>query len=541
MDISTLNPEEAACLDAPYWLMLKQIRVDGMPFDLKGRGYQQEIMRPTLPDGRMKHNEVIRKGSQIGVTICKVAEAAHGAMFGLYPQGIIFYFPSQKAVEVFSKSRFKPFIEDNPDINRRMGQTDSITIRRLNKTNIYFFGGGATSRVAGEKKDSTSVRSTPADWVIVDERDLFDDDMARQINQRLGNSKIRRRTDIGTPTIPEFGVDALYRKSDQRRWQIPCECRKFTCIESEFPACFARVNEKWVPSCIHCGKPIDPAMGVWVPDFPDRDTVGYWPSQLLNPNCNYDLLLKQYEDPEAYDLDPGEYKRTVLGIPHVDEDDALSEPEIYAACGHEAMPMSDKGPCAMGVDVGNPIYCVIGHRLDKRFRIIRVCSVQDWGGLHDLIKRYNVRSTVIDAQPEYHKVREFQAAHGNIHLCYYSEHQKTFDSWDQQSKIVKVNRTEVFDATCEMIRSGKTTLPRMCEEMKRFAYQMTRSVRVLETDDRTGAKIYRYRVRGDKEDHYRNAMNYFYLACKKVGSPATAASQKRRQSQQDTGYKLGVL
>lgn len=406
-----LDPNVAASLDTLYWLNLKQIKVDGRIFDIKGRRYQQEIMRPDTFQGVMKHNEVIRKGSQIGITIGKVCEATHGALFRHYPQGIIFYFPNKTAVEMFSQSRFKPFISDNPEtIGKFMGKTDRVDIRRVGDVNIYFFGGGATSRVGGDKKDSTAVRSTPADWVVIDERDLFDDDMARQINQRLGNSKIRRRTDIGTPTIPDLGVDLLYKKSDQRKWQIPCECGKFTCVETEFPRCVKPDDETGHLVCIHCGRTINSNMGEWEPDCKDKDVVGYWASQLLNPNCNLNLILKQYADPEAYDLDPGEFQRTVLGIPHIDADDELLMSDVLACCGSYIMPYDSNESCAMGVDVNWPeLNVVIGHRLDReRFKIVCVARVHEWPELHALAKRYNVKSCVIDAQPERHKVEELK-------------------------------------------------------------------------------------------------------------------------------------
>jgi len=548
MDTEIWKPEDLALTDAPYWMYVNQIRIDGQPFDLEGRKYQQEIMRPKTADGRFKHNEVIRKGSQIGVTIAKVAEATHGALHGMYPQGIIFYWPSQKAVEMFSKSRFKPFVLDNPQtVGRAMGKTDSVYIKRIGPTNIYFFGCSATSIVAGEKKDATAVRSTPADWILLDERDLFDEDIAVQVNQRLGNSKIWRRTDMGTPTIPDFGVDLLYKKSNQCRWQIQCEkCKKHTCLETEFPSCIKLSDDdsKGYFICSHCKARIDPNNGKWVADEPKRDTVGYWVSQLLNPNCNLSLILKQYADPEAYDMTEGEFQRIVMGLPFVSADDALSESDVYACCGSDLMSSSDSGPCAMGVDVGNPIYAVIGYRKDRgRYKVIKTVKVPDWGELHNLAKRFNVKGAVIDAQPEYHKSREFQSEESYaVYLCYYSDHQKTFDSWSSSpDNIVKVNRTEIFDATGDMVRTpGVLVLPRMCEEMKVFAHQMTRSVRVMETDQKTGTKIYRYRTRGDKQDHYRNAMNYFLLACKKVGVPPTRSVSQKRALTQDMSYKIGA-
>jgi len=538
--------EDMTLADAPYWMHVNGIRIDGQPFDLEGRKYQQELMRPYTSDGRFKHNEVIRKGTQIGITISKVIEATHGALHGKYPQGIIFYFPSQKAVEMFSKSRFKPFIDDNPEtVGKYMGKTDSVYIRKIGPTNVYFFGGSATSMVGGEKKDSTSVRSTPADWILLDERDLFDDDMAKQVNQRLGNSKIWRRTDMGTPTIPDLGVDLLYKKSNQSRWQIKCQsCKKHTCLETEFPSCIKLSDEGNYFVCIHCGDRINPIYGEWVPDHPKRDTVGYWVSQLLNPNCNLSLILKQYADPETYDMDEAEFQRTVMGLPFVSAEDELTESDVYACCGSDGMLHASELPCAMGVDIGATIYAVIGYRKDRgRYKVIKAAQVSNWGELHDLANRFNVKSAVIDAQPEYHRVREFQTAEPYaVYICYYSEHLKTFDSWSSSpDNIVKVNRTEIFDATHAMVRdAGVLILPRVNEEMKVFAHQMTRSVRVQETDQRTGTKIYRYRTRGDKQDHYRNALNYFLLACRKVGVPPASRTLKKRPLTQDMSYTLGA-
>ena len=537
-----ITPLDLAEGDAPYWAFLNRLKIDGRPFSLEGRKYQLEIMRPVTDDGKVKTNEVIRKGSQIGITMGKVIEITHGAKYGMYPQGIIYYFPSTKSVEHFSKTRFKPFLDDNPEeVKKYVSDTNAVAIRRIGSTNVNFFGCSATVRVGGEAKDSTSVRSTPADWVLLDERDIFDNEMARQVNQRLGNSTINRRTDLGTPKLPDDGVDLLYKRSDMRRWQIKCtECGKHTCLETEFPDCIKiDDNGKGYPACIHCGSLILRSNGTWIPDFPDRDVVGYWASQLLNPNRDLVRVLKEYDNPVAYDLTKAEFQRTVLGQAFVDVEDALFQTDVFACCTGDSMSYSHEGPCAMGVDVGNPIYAVIGYRMDRdRYKVIKVARLPDWNALHDLAKRFNVKSCVIDAAPEYHRVREFQKAEPyGVYLCNYSEHQKTFDAWDTDN-MVNVNRTEVFDATHDLVKSaGKLSIPRVCEEINLFAEQMVKSAKVQETDLRTNTMIYRYRCRGDKEDHYRNAMNYFYLACKKVGIPTGVSSQKRL-TVQDTVYSL---
>ena len=202
-----LTPEINAAVDAPYWAWLNKIRIDGRPFSLKGRAYQLEIMRPVTKDGKVKHNEVIKKGSQTGATMGKSIEIVHGALNGLYPQGIILYFPSKTAVEEFSGGRFKPLLKDNDNIKKYCNDINSVYTRRIGNVNVSFHGCSGTTIIGGYAKDSMQVRSTPADWILLDERDMFDDEMANQVNQRLGNSKINRRSDMGTPKLPDDGID----------------------------------------------------------------------------------------------------------------------------------------------------------------------------------------------------------------------------------------------------------------------------------------------------------------------------------------------
>ena len=527
-----------SAVSAPVWAYLGGIRIDGCPFSLSNRKYQAELMSPKTADGKVKTHEVIRKGSQIGVTMGKVIEIAHGAIHGLYPQGIIYYFPSSRAVEIFSGSRFRPFLNDNDSIKKYCNDINAVAVRRIGNTNVNFFGCSATINRSGQAKDSVYLHSTPADWILLDERDTFDDEMAAQVNQRLGNSKINRRSDVGTPKLPDDGVDRIYGKSDMRRWQIKCDCGKYTCLESEFPQCIGVNSEGGYPMCVHCGKRIHRANGLWVPDYPGREVVGYWVSQLLNPNRDLAHVLKECEDPEAYDSTEAEFNRTVMGLPFVTEHDKLMESDVLACKTGEGMKFSHDGPCAMGVDIGKDIHVVIGHRIgNDRYRIVRMAHLPDYKALHDLAAKFNVKSAVLDALPETHSNRDFQKTEPyTVYMCYYSDHLKTFDTWNQETLIVNVNRTEIFDATHNLVKSpGKLMIPRICEEVKIFAHQMCQCAKSLE-EDKFGNKTYRYRKTGDKQDHYRSALNYFLLACKKVGLPSF--HKQTRQTEQDMTYSL---
>jgi len=539
------DSQKLALVSAPYWAWLNKILIDGRPFELKGRSYQLELMRPETEDGKFKRHEVIKKGSQTGATMGKSIEIAHAALHGMYLGGIIYYFPSKTAVEEFSGGRFKPILKDNNAIGKHCNDINSVYSRRIGKTIVSFHGCTGTTIIGGIAKDSTAVRSTPADWILLDERDLFDDEMAAQVNQRLGNSTIGRRSDMGTPKLPDDGIDRLYGKSDMRRWQIKCDCRKYTCLETEFPNCIKVKDGVGFPVCIHCGREIDRNNGLWVPDSPSKDTVGYWCSQLLNPNRDLEQVLKEYDDPEEYDTTEAEFQRTVLGKAFARAEDVLRESEVYQCCTQDQMAYSHKGPCAMGFDVGYPlIHVIIGHRIGRdRFRLVKLARVKDWGALHDLEQRFNVKSTVGDAMPESHRIREFaktESRYGNtVYPCYYSPHLKTFDLWGTDN-IVKVNMTEIFDESHQMVVSpGRMLIPRICEEVKVFAHQMCMRAKFLETDKR-GNTEYHYKKIGDKQDHYRNALNFFYLACKKVGIPAGIGNARKRVLTQDMSYSLGV-
>ena len=538
-----LTAEQSMAADAPYWAWTNKILIDGRPFNLEGRKYQLEIMRSVTDDGKIKHNEVIKKGTQIGVSMIKAIETAHGALYNIYPQGVIIFFPSGKAIEKFSGARYKPFLRDNYEsIGKYCNDINAVGTRRIGKVTINFEGLSATVRIGGQEKDSVNVRSTPADWILIDEYDVCDEEMANQVGQRLGNSSISRRTDMGSPKIPDSGVDLLYGLSDMRRWQIQCEhCRKHTCMETEFPNCIGLRDGVGFPKCIHCGREIDRCNGSWQMDSPSKDIVGYWPSQLLNPNRDLAHVLKEYDDPVQYRTTEAEFQRTVLGCAYARAEDVLRETEVLQCCTSDQMRYSHDGPCAMGFDVGYPLlHVIIGHRIGRdRYRVIKMARVPNWDALHDLAQRFNVKATVGDAMPESHRIREFaksEVEHGNtVYPCYYTN-LKTFDKWDTDN-IGKVNRTAIFDETHQMaVNPGRMLIPRICEEVKIFAHQMCMTAKFLEVDKRGGSEYF-YRKIGDKQDHYRNALNYFYLACKKVGLPEVHRD-KSRPTTQDMEYHL---
>lgn len=75
---------------------------------------------------------------------------------------------------------------------------------------------------------------------------------------------------------------------------------------------------------------------------------------------------------------------------------------------------------------------------------------------------------------------------------------------------VEVNRTEALDASRAAIREKSVVLPRRVPLVEKFAKHMASDAKILDEDEDTGAKRYRYVKTG--EDHFSLAFTYAWMA-----------------------------
>ncbi len=209
--------------------------------------------------------------------------------------------------------------------------------------------------------------------------------------------------------------------------------------------------------------------------------------------------------------------------------------EVFACCNNDGMYPSQKGPCAMGIDVGDTKHIVIGARIgNEQFQIFKTIALDSLNDIHDLARRFNVKSAVIDLRPERTTVMDFIAKEPyRAFACEYSDNPAFMRIWDTKTKIVKDYRTALFDETHRMVVTpGMLTIPRMSKDIKEFAKQMCNAYKLLETKKKTGAKKYRYK---GKKEHYRNALNYFLLAASR-NRISKVGNQTKRQTHAINNY-----
>lgn len=519
-----VSKDELAKIDAmaanspAYWANLRKIRLQATEFSFaNGRDYQIE---PMASDHRRL---CYMKATQLGITEIEVLKTLHGLIHGKYPRGALYLFPTTDDVNEFSKARFGPLIANNREaigcyVKIGGKGTDTTSLKRIGNSLLYLRGARLTQSVGSgiEDKESVKLRSIPADVCKFDEADLMDEDVFSKARGRMGDSEVKEEVYLSNPTLPGAGIDALFRKSDQRHWFRRCGCGEWVSAELAFPDC-VHVDEKGrgFIACPKCGQNVGPTShrkGQWVPAKTENSDFmhGYRMSQLMSASNDPLEILNDFNEPPQGNL--GDVYRLRLGLPYVAAEDKLTQAVVLECCGDDVMPTHHAGPCAMGVDVGKIKHVVIGCRVGvDRYEILKVIRLSSWNDIHDLAQRYNVKSAVIDARPYEDEARAFQKAERyRIYLCEYSENSIIDADYSDVTGLVRVNRTQIFDRTHRLFSNKAIAIPRQCPEIDEFAKQVCATAKVLETNKKTGTAVYRYRKMGD--EHYRNAINYFALA-----------------------------
>lgn len=525
--------EIAQSEDVASWVMDNKIKLSGEYFTFHHHQYQID------PIADQYKRTCDMKGTQGGFTEVFVLRSLHGMIFGRYPKGVLYLFPTNDDVNDFSKSRFQPLISANRyAIGRYVKSTDTAALKKIHDGFLYLRGARLSQIVKDEHKESSKLRSIPVDCVVYDEYDLMDDDVRAKAFGRMGHSRVQEEHFLSNPTVPDYGIGKMfYEESDQRHWFRRCTCGEWTSAELSFPECVKiRNNGTGYIGCIKCGKELliypGEGMAEWVAAYPDRSDkmVGRRWSKLTSIFHDPADILERFVNPPGGNL--GDVCRLDLGIPYIAAEDRLRQAEVLSCCGYSPSLASHKGPCAMGIDVGKMKHVLIGARTGKdKYEIYKRIVLSNWNDIHDIARKFNVKSAVVDIRPYEDSARDFQAKEPyKVWLCEYKETTPQGTNYNVHTGIVSVNRTEICDATHRLItEEGRLTLPRLDDNMKEFAKQVCASYKVLEENKKTKVSVYRYKNAG--ADHDRHALNYFLLAASggKVAKVASSATRRKKR------------
>ena len=535
-NLSQIDPKAVASQDAAYWSQLNRIKLQDGVFEFKNHPYLVQPLQQHMlyRQGLAPEQQCVMKATQLGFSEAGILASLHGMIYGHYPKGVLYLFPTTEDMQEFSKSRFGPLLNDNPTaIKHHVKDTNTASLKRVHGANLYMRGARLSQTIDGEAKEAGKLRGISSDIVRYDEFDLMDQEVPGKAEGRLGNSTVHEQYFVSNPTVPGFGISALFNRSDQRHWFRRClHCgttppngatwewyaettNGWTCAEEVFPNNVEVGSDgKGYIACVSCGKPVGLDVGCWVPKEPHYSDKmwGYQLSQLSSARRDPYKLLQLYTNPPEGNL--GDVMRFKLGKPFISAEDKLTKQQVMGNCGMGAQLNSHHGPCAMGVDIRRHKNVVIGCRTGKNsWRILRVARVESMDEILSMAYRFNVRIAVVDIRPYEDEVRQFQkTASFQTFLCEYASNTPVGTSWNDKTGLVKVNRTEIMDASHRMLVDNLIELPADCPEVRQFATECASVAKVPEVSRRTRSTIFRYRKLGDKPDDYRHALNYFIMA-----------------------------
>ena len=476
---------------------LRRIRLDGRPFSFDGHEFLRGIYDDTAP------HVVLCKAAQVGGTTWAVLRAIHSCVMGL---NVMYLFPTRTDVLDFSRSRVTPLLAENPFLAKLMRETDSVGLKKIADAYLYLRG----------MQSEVGLKSVPADVLVLDELDEATPDAKAMARERLSHSDYRRIIELSNPSLPDYGIDEVFQRSDQRHWQVKCPaCGIWTSPDEEFPRKLGQEVKIILPrkdggfyrACPKCQAELDMGAGEWVAAFPSRSIHGYRISQLISSKVDPGEILEEYRTTRY----PDRFFNLKIGIPWADLERRLDAASVLALCSDAPLAESSKEPCVMGVDTGKALHTVIlEHSKTGPHRLVYLKECHAFSELDELIQRFNVQRCVIDSLPETYATREFALRHrGIVYMSQFIEAQRGGPKWDWTTQLVAVNRTDALDGSRAAIRQELVVLPRRQPVIDEFADHMTHDAKVLDEDEETGIKKYRYVKTGT--NHYSFAFTYGWM------------------------------
>jgi phage terminase large subunit GpA-like protein len=229
------------------------------PYRLTNYPFLREI-------GLQRAREVtVMSGAGTGKTEFFFPWALAHAAWG-YP--FIYGLETDSKTALLVQERVNPNFNNNPffkAINK--GEADNIKLKKLGRAHGYFLGMG-TEAVG---------YSYHAKAVVFDELDRMDPRIVALVRKRLATAGQPIERYLSNPSVPDFGIDARWQLSDQRRWHVACpHCSKRAVLDWDTHIHKQPAHGQTTLSCPKCKKAFErwPAVlaGWWEPPTPRAST-----------------------------------------------------------------------------------------------------------------------------------------------------------------------------------------------------------------------------------------------------------------------------
>ena len=407
---------------------------------------------------------VIIKPTQVGLTTIAIVRMLWFLRYrvarGMYT------FPRRDDVHDFVNSRFEVMVQNSPAIKKIMRGTDNIRMKQIGKSFLHFH------------EASVPPRMLDVDKLINDEIDLSDPAVLVQYPSRLDASKYKIHHRFSTPTVPGFGIDALYHRSDMKEWMVKCSgCNHWQVLNWEKNLRVDKRTARAWYACTACEKvlaPWDIDKGAWVAQKTDVKTreSGYRISQMMMPRMHPPTRLWELFG----EMPLKDFYNLRLGIPFRPPGGSLTRELVLDSCfpDPETNPRDEfeiefapepKQNYYMAYDQGNDLYVIVGKFVNGKMHVVRAEifpfeEKKGWERIAKLFHTFQPRFMLGDATPNTHSARDLteEMPTGRAMVGFEGS---TTSQWVVNKKKLTVNigRTEMLDRVRDTVLAGGVQFP----------------------------------------------------------------------------------
>ncbi len=504
------------------------------------RPWQEEILNDTHP------NKVIKKSRQLGLSELAVCEVlwfldTHDNVKVMYT------FPTFSQMQDFSKTRVAPVIRESKYLRSKLGNDNSVSTKQIGTSYLFM-------RTAG---DGSQGEGADIDMYCADEYDRMEENIETAFKESMQSSEYGWIRRWSTPTIPGYGIDREYEKSDQRHYLHKCDkCGEWQEItyDSIYQIKKDGYNEytqeiedgTYEFLCKKCKRPLNRwNKGEWVAKRPEfKDTRGYFISQLNAVHISADSIKRRELTYASKQL----FYNYVLGESYVNTSIIINEDDVRRniRIDKELNARSDDYVAMVaGIDWGEPTWAlVLG--LTKR-NTLQVVACREFSR-SDSIPLYDVKQVVSFLKPFNPNIIVADAGYGadkNIELyrqfpytaysCKWETITKPksainfIDQWNDSRRMVTVDKTSKMQRMLQAIKGNLIGFTNWNNPYTQVLAKHLKNVRIMD-NERNGI-IYQSatRVGGD---HLACCLAYAMIGLDKITQYGLQISQ---------GYKMETL
>jgi hypothetical protein len=543
------------------------------PIDLTQFPFQKEAFYDDTV--ALAREVVYKKSTQVGASTGSWRWAIHRAdQFG---ERVIYFFPTDVHVTDFNDQRIDPSIEASDYLRSRIprGRVHRKTLKQIGLGDISLRG----------VQSKNSVQSVDADALVFDEYDESDPQRISEGERRLSGAKAAGREPrlrrLGRPSIPGYGIDKEYDRSDQRQWEVTCpDCGEKQPVDffknlrwrtragegevmragHDLSADPDDVTEAW-RACRSCDASLEPKEGSsfgpihhgeWVAQSPENRIIGFWLQRLIVPRTDLEEIVRASRKTQPHEVET--FWNADLGLAYASEDAFLTDAHLDRA-GADPDALEENlfeytgyYPIIGGLDVAGEraLTMRVSECLpDGRRRAIYLGEPKNFEEAAVLMERLRISALVVDAQPERRYARALAAEFpGRVFLVRYDEKQEAEAiRYDTDKNLITVNRTEAIDAMMAAYREGTALAFR--REPPKWREQMKSMKRRIEYDSKK-RPVKRYVSTSSQGDDFAHAETYEVVASEmmqllELAGQRLEGAEPEALTEEQLGYRRGPL